>query len=181
MVCLSLRSNSEPDKVANSQATAALLNGLAFTGYHFFLNVQRESNDAMPTLTQVAIAGGLTGLIGSSVFFLLLSLLIHPTNSIVITPTELVKIRQQDQLVRTSTSQIVRQIFRQSGVPGLYRGIWATILRDFGGCAAYFVGVGIETRTHCRFSWLIATSTRLPVGYSQHLVRRVVCPGTHLC
>ncbi|KAF8722640.1 hypothetical protein AX14_009741 [Amanita brunnescens Koide BX004] len=104
--------------------TAALLNGLAFSTYHFFLNVQRESNDSMPTLTQVAIAGGLTGLIGC----------------VVVTPTELVKIRQQDQLVRTSTRQIARQILRASGVPGFYRGIWATILRDFGGCAAYFVG-----------------------------------------
>lgn len=143
LVCLSPPSSCsrESDRVANAQLTAALLNGLAFSTYHLFLNVQRESNDSMPTLTQVAIAGGLTGLIGWSVRFFLLFVLFHPINSVVVTPTELVKIRQQDQLVRTSTRQIARQILRASGVPGFYRGIWATILRDFGGCAAYFVGV----------------------------------------
>ena len=47
LVCLSLypsRSSGEPD---NAQTTAGLLNGPAFTGYHFFLDVQRENDDAI--------------------------------------------------------------------------------------------------------------------------------------
>ncbi|KAF8336237.1 mitochondrial carrier [Amanita rubescens] len=103
--------------------TAAFLNGLIFSSYHFFLKVQHESNDAIPTLTQIAIAGALTGVICS----------------VITTPTELIKIRQQDQLVHTSTSQIALKIFKESGVPGLYRGMTVTILRDIG-YAAYFVG-----------------------------------------
>ncbi|KAF8346419.1 carnitine/acyl carnitine carrier, partial [Amanita rubescens] len=55
------------------------------------------------------------------------------------TPTELIKIRQQEQLVRTSASQIALKIFKESGIPRLYCGMTVTTLRDIG-YAAYFVG-----------------------------------------
>ena len=71
-----------------------------------------------------------------------------PTNRVITTPTELIKIRQQDQFVRTSTSQIALKIFKESGVPGLYRGMTVTILRDIG-YGAYFVGVRLANLKSC--------------------------------
>ncbi|KAF5379513.1 hypothetical protein D9615_006523 [Tricholomella constricta] len=63
-----------------------------------------------------------------------------------ITLAELIKIRQQSCLQRTSTRRVALQIFRESGLPGLYRGITATALRDTG-YGAYFLAY----EATCRF------------------------------
>ena len=58
------------------------------------------------------------------------------------TPTELIKIRQQSLQVPTTARQVAWQIFRESGIRGLYRGITATALRDTG-YGAYFFAVSV--------------------------------------
>ncbi|KAF8888067.1 mitochondrial carrier domain-containing protein [Infundibulicybe gibba] len=102
-------------------ATAALLSGLIFASYRFFMKIQLDSLDSIPSLYQVALAG-----VGSGI-----------VSSIITAPTELIKIRQQLLLVPTSATQIALQIFRETGVRGLYRGMTATVLRECG-YGAYF-------------------------------------------
>ncbi|KAF8836948.1 mitochondrial carrier [Paxillus ammoniavirescens] len=56
--------------------------------------------------------------------------------SLVATPTELIKIRQQNVLAydpsHASAAKVAMAIFKQHGVRGLYRGLAATALRDTG-------------------------------------------------
>ncbi|KAK2467362.1 hypothetical protein APHAL10511_000597 [Amanita phalloides] len=99
--------------ITSPLATTALSNGFFFASYHFFLKIVANVH-AIPTLTQVFIAGACTGIAWS----------------VVTTPAELIKIRQQDQLVPTSTWNILIEIIREDGILGLYRGLAATILRD---------------------------------------------------
>lgn len=60
------------------------------------------------------------------------------------TPTELIKIRQQNLLIPTKARLVLWQIFRESGIVGLYRGYTATCLRDCG-YGPYFAAVGSFT------------------------------------
>ncbi|KAF8634643.1 hypothetical protein AX15_000788 [Amanita polypyramis BW_CC] len=120
--------------------TGGLVNGLLFASYRFFLKVQNGADDVIPTLTQVLLAGICAGVVSSLVLLLLVytTPLPYYIDRLVTTPVELIKIRQQDQLTSTSTSQIALQVFKESGVPGLYRGAIATILRETN-CGPYFV------------------------------------------
>ncbi|KAF5386377.1 hypothetical protein D9757_006643 [Collybiopsis confluens] len=103
------------------KAAVALMNGLVFASYRSLLKMQLDRIDAIPTLSQIALAGAGCGAI----------------SSIITTPTELVKIRQQSLVTPTSAKQVVWDIFKRSGVRGLYRGATSTILRD-SGYGAYF-------------------------------------------
>ncbi|KAF9779223.1 carnitine/acyl carnitine carrier [Thelephora terrestris] len=103
-------------------ATCALLNGLVFSSYRFLMKAQLSDDQAIPSLTQIFLAGAGTGMLGA----------------IVTTPTELVKIRQQALLTPISTRQMLRQIIQQNGIRGLYRGITATGLRDTGYGSYFF-------------------------------------------
>lgn len=103
-------------------ATCALLNGLVFSSYRFLMKSQLSEDQAVPTLTQVFLAGAGTGMLGS----------------VITTPTELVKIRQQALLTPISTRQMLQRIIRQNGIRGLYRGITATALRDIGYGSYFF-------------------------------------------
>lgn len=97
------------------------MNGLVFASYGFFLRVQLGGADSSTaSLAQIALAG-----VGSGV-----------VSAAVTTPTELVKIRQQQC---TGTSSALR-IARAAGVRGLYRGVLVTALRDCG-YGAYFAAV----------------------------------------
>lgn len=59
-------------------------------------------------------------------------------------PIELIKIRQQNIVEhQPSTRAVAVDIFRRTGVRGLYRGITATALRDVG-YGAYFATVSIQ-------------------------------------
>ncbi|KAG7443923.1 mitochondrial carrier [Guyanagaster necrorhizus] len=108
--------------ITSPLATAALMNGLVFASYRFFMKIQLENNSSIPTLTQIALAGAGSGIV----------------SSIVTTPTELIKIRQQSLLVPSSTYDVVLDILRKNGIRGLYRGIAATALRDLGYGSYFF-------------------------------------------
>ena len=47
------------------QASSALLNGLVFASYRFFMKLQLDHNEATPTLTQITLAGVGTGIVSS--------------------------------------------------------------------------------------------------------------------
>ncbi|KAK0452747.1 mitochondrial carrier domain-containing protein [Desarmillaria tabescens] len=108
--------------ITSPLATAALMNGLVFASYRFFMKIQLENSSSIPTLTQIALAGAGSGIV----------------SSIVTTPTELIKIRQQSLLVPSSTYEVAMDILRRNGIRGLYRGIGATALRDLG-YGSYFL------------------------------------------
>ncbi|KAI0676175.1 mitochondrial carrier [Trametes maxima] len=103
------------------------LNGLVFSTYRSLMRAQLDDENAIPTLTQINLAGAGSGVI----------------SSLITTPAELIKIHQQS-LVRSSGSAIplrdrdvMLHIWRHHGVRGFYRGITATALRDTG-YGAYF-------------------------------------------
>jgi len=121
--------------ISSPLATVAIMNGLVFASYKVFMKLQLGPSDAAPTLTQITLAGAGSGII----------------SSIIATPIELIKIRQQSCLEPTSAHRIVLQIYKESGIPGLYRGITATALRDTG-YGAYFLAY----EATCRF---LATSS----------------------
>ena len=115
------------------QATCALLNGLVFSSYRFLMKAQMSDVQTTPTLTQIFFAGAGTGMIGSYVVSAVRYMLVlNLAHSIIVTPTELVKVRQQSLLTPISTRQMLRRIVQQDGMRGLYRGITATGLRDIG-------------------------------------------------
>lgn len=106
--------------------TCALMNGLVFASYKFFARIQTgtpDSSHALPTLTlsQIFLAG-----VGSGI-----------VSSIVTTPTELIKIQQQNRVMTDtrgvrSAFEVVRQILATHGLFGLFRGLSVTALRDCG-------------------------------------------------
>ncbi|KAJ3806959.1 carnitine/acyl carnitine carrier [Lentinula aff. lateritia] len=102
-------------------AAVALMSGLVFASYRFLLSIQLNDSSSMPTMSQIALAGAGCGVI----------------SSIITTPTELIKIRQQSLVTPTSAKRVAWDIFKRSGVRGLYRGGTSTILRD-SGYGAYF-------------------------------------------
>ncbi|KAF8957139.1 carnitine/acyl carnitine carrier [Flammula alnicola] len=107
--------------ITSPLATVALMNGLVFASYRFLLKLQLCHADSVPTIAQIALAGAGSGIV----------------SSIVTTPTELIKIRQQSLLTPTTARQVALQIFREGGIAGLYRGLLVTALRDCG-YGAYF-------------------------------------------
>ncbi|KAJ3735085.1 carnitine/acyl carnitine carrier [Lentinula guzmanii] len=107
--------------ITSPLAAVALMNGLVFASHRFLLKIQLDANNDIPTMSQIALAGAGCGAI----------------SSIITTPTELIKIRQQSLTTPTSAKQIAWDIFRRFGVRGLYRGGTSTILRD-SGYGAYF-------------------------------------------
>ncbi|KAF8643010.1 hypothetical protein AX16_009255 [Volvariella volvacea WC 439] len=107
--------------ITSPLAAVALMNGLVFSSYRFFMKLQLENNNSTPTLTQIALAGAGSGIV----------------SSIITTPTELIKIRQQSLLVPTTATRVVWQIYQTAGITGLYRGLAVTALRDCG-YGAYF-------------------------------------------
>jgi len=127
-----------------------LMNGLVFASYRFLLKLQLPTAETLPTITQITLAGAGCGIVSSYVrltirwlrypeilthlFFLL------TFGSIVTTPTELIKIRQQSMLTPTKARQVALEIFREYGIRGLYRGMLITALRDCG-YGVYFAAV----------------------------------------
>ncbi|KDR80921.1 hypothetical protein GALMADRAFT_153318 [Galerina marginata CBS 339.88] len=107
--------------ITSPLATVALMNGLVFASYRLLLKLQLPNAGTLPTIAQIALAGAGSGII----------------SSIVTTPTELIKIRQQATLTPTTARQMALQILREGGLPSLYRGLTATALRDCG-YGAYF-------------------------------------------
>ncbi|OBZ73825.1 Mitochondrial basic amino acids transporter [Grifola frondosa] len=112
--------------IAAPLMTAAPLNGLLFSSYRFLMKIQLDDENSVPTLNQIHTAGAGTGMI----------------SSLINTPVELIKVHQQT-LLRSSSDlgmrdrDVALHILKQHGIRGLYRGITATALRDFG-YGAYF-------------------------------------------
>ncbi|ESK90703.1 mitochondrial carnitine acylcarnitine carrier protein cacl [Moniliophthora roreri MCA 2997] len=129
-------------------ATAALLNGLVFASYRFLLKFQLDSPTAAPTLSQIALAGAGCGII----------------SSIITTPTELIKIRQQSLTTPTTARQVAWNILRKDGLRGLYRGMTSTALRDLG-YGAYFWAYEATCRyfTSPRFPYVFTYSSETSV------------------
>ncbi|KAB5592549.1 Mitochondrial carnitine/acylcarnitine carrier protein CACL [Ceratobasidium theobromae] len=103
--------------ISSPMAGCAFLNGLVFAGSGFFLRAQLSDPDAVPTLTQITLAGAGTGILGS----------------LIATPTELIKIRQQANTTagaQPSAWAVARGLWKSHGVRGLYRGISSTAMRD---------------------------------------------------
>lgn len=139
-------------------AGVAVVNALLFGVYGALLDMQREPNDTSPaSLKQIFIAGSGSGII----------------NSLVSSPMELVKIRLQNQgldhhvptlrerlravkshkpLERATSDKYagpidcMRQIYRESGFRGLYRGFFATLIRETPSYGAYFVSYEVLCR-----------------------------------
>ncbi|XP_006461713.1 hypothetical protein AGABI2DRAFT_118570 [Agaricus bisporus var. bisporus H97] len=108
--------------ITSPLASVALMNGLVFASYRFFMKLQLENPESVPTLTQITLAG-----IGSGI-----------VSSVVTTPVELIKIRQQSIMTSTTVRSVALQLYRAYGIPGLYRGLTATALRDCGYGAYFF-------------------------------------------
>ncbi|KAK7031463.1 mitochondrial carrier domain-containing protein [Favolaschia claudopus] len=100
--------------------TFALMNGLVFASYKFFLRLQcpLEGN---ASLTQITLAGMGSGFV----------------SAVITTPTELIKIRQQQCIGKSTARGVAAGIFKAGGIAGLYRGALSTALRD-SGYGAYF-------------------------------------------
>ncbi|KAA1470274.1 mitochondrial carrier [Dentipellis sp. KUC8613] len=125
--------------VTSPLASCALLNGLVFATYRTLMKLQLRHEGEVPTLWQINLAGAGCGLI----------------SSIITTPIELIKIRQQQSLIpirnlaaaaaapraphAPTALALAASIYRERGLRGLYRGITATGLRDIG-YGAYFAG-----------------------------------------
>ncbi|KAF7309474.1 hypothetical protein MIND_00318200 [Mycena indigotica] len=108
--------------IASPLLTVALMNGLVFASYNLFLRLQCPASAESATLAQITLAG-----VGSGI-----------VSAVVTTPTELIKIRQQQCVGHTTARGIAVGIVKSAGLPGLYRGLTATALRDCG-YGAYFV------------------------------------------
>ncbi|KAF8075243.1 carnitine/acyl carnitine carrier [Lyophyllum atratum] len=102
--------------ISSPLATVALMNGLVFASYKLFLKLQLGQSDDIPTLSQITLAGAGCGIV----------------SSILTTPIELIKIRQQFCTEPTSAHRVALRILKESGITGLYRGLTATALRDTG-------------------------------------------------
>ncbi|CAE6492200.1 unnamed protein product [Rhizoctonia solani] len=103
--------------ISSPMLGCAFLNGLVFAGSGFFMRAQMSDPNAEPTLTQITIAGAGTGILAS----------------LIATPTELIKIRQQANTsagVQPSAWSVAKSLWRSHGVRGLYRGISSTAMRD---------------------------------------------------
>ncbi|KAF7356937.1 hypothetical protein MVEN_01029600 [Mycena venus] len=100
--------------------TFALMNGLVFASYKFFLRLQCPLI-ADASLAQITLAG-----VGSGV-----------VSAVITTPTELIKIRQQQCTGQSTARGVAAGIFKAGGIAGLYRGSLSTALRD-SGYGAYF-------------------------------------------
>ncbi|KAG8737374.1 hypothetical protein FRC10_008272 [Ceratobasidium sp. 414] len=110
--------------ISSPMAGCAFLNGLVFASTGFFIQAQLSDPSARPTLTQITLAGAGTGIIGS----------------LIATPTELIKIRQQANTsagAQPSAWTVATELWRGHGIRGLYRGISSTAMRDMS-YGAYF-------------------------------------------
>ncbi|QRW16756.1 mitochondrial carrier protein [Rhizoctonia solani] len=88
------------------------------------MRAQMSDPNAEPTLTQITIAGAGTGILAS----------------LIATPTELIKIRQQANTsagAQPSAWVVAKDLWRSHGVRGLYRGVSSTAMRDMS-YGAYF-------------------------------------------
>ncbi|KAG8697241.1 hypothetical protein FRC09_007997 [Ceratobasidium sp. 395] len=103
--------------ISSPMAGCAFLNGLVFASTGYLIQAQQTDPTTRPTLTQITLAGAGTGIIGS----------------LIATPTELIKIRQQANTsagAQPSAWTVAKELWRGHGIRGLYRGVSSTAMRD---------------------------------------------------
>ncbi|RSH87801.1 uncharacterized protein EHS24_000318 [Apiotrichum porosum] len=102
--------------VTSPMAGIAFVNGVVFSSYSFFINLQHPGNGSSPTLGQITLAGTGSGMLAA----------------FLTCPIELVKIRQQSMPIHMnpSTWSVTKDILRQGGIRGIYRGFSATLIRE---------------------------------------------------
>jgi solute carrier family 25 (mitochondrial carnitine/acylcarnitine transporter), member 20/29 len=112
------------------QLGCAILNGIVFGTYGFFMKAQLQTDQKEPSLSQVFIAGAGSGVV----------------SSMVTCPTELIKIKQQSTLGAEvpTTWNIAVNIYKEKGFRGLYRGYVSTATRELA-YGAYFLTVSIRS------------------------------------
>ena len=128
----------------------ALINGLGFASYKLLVKLQLPTPETVPTITQITLAGAGCGIVSSYVRptidwlwypEILTHLFFLPIfRSIIISPVDLIKIRQQSMLTPTKARHIALKIFREHGIRGLYRGLPVTAMRD-SRCGPHFAAV----------------------------------------
>lgn len=113
----------------------AILNGLVFGTYGFLMKAQLQAHQREPSLTQTFIAGAGSGVV----------------SSLVTCPSELIKIHQQGSVHSQPPSvwTIAKQIYRERGIRGFYRGYTPTAVRELG-YGAYFLTYEAVSRSFRR-------------------------------
>jgi solute carrier family 25 (mitochondrial carnitine/acylcarnitine transporter), member 20/29 len=102
---------------------ASIINAVLFSSY----GLAKTFFSKQPTLYQTAVAGGFAGLV----------------QSVVASPIELLKIRLQATaggLEQRTLKDEFKAIYTKSGIPGLYRGMYMTVLREIPGYAGFYTG-----------------------------------------
>ncbi|KAJ1925884.1 hypothetical protein IWQ60_004286 [Tieghemiomyces parasiticus] len=138
--------------MASPLASVAVVNAIIFGVYETTLGLQTRHQEIAPTLDQVFIAGLATGVV----------------SSLITCPTELAKVRLQNQVTEAvgipagrtlyrGPYDVFLRTFREGGVRACYRGFVPTLLRELS-LGPYFVSYEI----YCR--WLTA-----PDGDIDHL------------
>lgn len=103
---------------------ASLINAVLFSSYAFGKSL--ISLEPKLSLPETAYAGGIAGVL----------------QSFVASPIELLKIRLQASggVGRTTLTNEFQKIYNKSGVIGMYRGLYMTILREIPGYAGFYTG-----------------------------------------
>ncbi|KAI7874615.1 mitochondrial carrier domain-containing protein [Mucor mucedo] len=105
---------------------AMLENAILFVGYRQIQRAIRSYSQTPPeeplSLNQLVLAGAMAGTIVS----------------FVLTPVELIKCRLQVQRSATGPRQLIKQIYKQQGMRGFFKGFMPTCVRETGGSAFWF-------------------------------------------
>jgi len=109
---------------------------LSFAGFGFGKKIVQTDPEKDLTLSQLAIAGGISGVLTTSIM----------------APGERIKCLLQVQQAATGPPKysgpldVVKSLWREGGIRSIYRGTCATLLRDVPASAAYFGGYEILQR-----------------------------------
>ncbi|ELU43736.1 hypothetical protein AG1IA_02226 [Rhizoctonia solani AG-1 IA] len=115
-----------------------------FVTHGWIMRAQMSDPNAEPTLTQITIAGAGTGILAS----------------LIATPTELIKIRQQANTsagAQPSAWVVAKDLWRSHGVRGLYRGVSSTAMRD--------MSYGTSSYVPCQNKWSLTSSSECSGAY----------------
>jgi solute carrier family 25 carnitine/acylcarnitine transporter 20/29 len=108
---------------------------VGFFGYGIGQQLQRHSPDQQLNLHQIGLAGGLSGIFTTAIM----------------TPGERVKVLLQTQdpknIKYKGPVDVIRKMWAETGIMGIYKGTAATLLRDIPGSYAYFAAYEYFKRT----------------------------------
>jgi solute carrier family 25 (mitochondrial carnitine/acylcarnitine transporter), member 20/29 len=133
--------------------TIPLVNAIVFASYGMaknFLSAENEENEPL-TLTQMTLAGSFAGM----------------TNSIIVSPSELIKTKIQVQYGFTNTQlkgplEAAQQIVSKEGFKGLYRGMGATVAREV---CFFSINIIYKILTFWLYRYLVMQDSSPPMNY----------------